>query len=104
MRSSFVGGFNYDYFRYRPKVDVPIFFAGGCVVYGVGETVVPMNLKGNWVVAKGIHPKEAVNAKREDVIETVVLCRKMDGQWGVICLNYSIEVSHRQEKFNIILY
>lgn len=41
-----------------------------------------MNLKGNWVVAKGIHPKEAPNAKREDVFEIVALCRKMDGQWG----------------------
>lgn len=41
-----------------------------------------MNLKGNWVLAKGIHPKEAPNAKREDVLEIVALCRKMDGQWG----------------------
>ena len=62
-----------------------------------------MNLKGNWVVTKGIHPKEAPNAKREDVFEIVALCRKMDGQWGKYVLTTQLRKAIAKIKYNFLL-
>jgi hypothetical protein len=60
----------------RPMA-VPIILAGGCAVYGMDEPhEMPKRIsERQWVIAKGIHPKEAERASKGDVQAIVDLCR-----------------------------
>ncbi|XP_062585372.1 uncharacterized protein LOC134247050 [Saccostrea cucullata] len=83
----------------RP-VEVPVTLTGGCVIYGLDEPhdVPKRILRKQWVIARGIHPKEASRANSDDVRVIVELCRSNTWATGEIGLDYTIG-GHRQQKF-----